>query len=156
MDVLRAIVTLQGCIRPESKDRSDTRQIVFELIGKMGPALIYWYHFATSGIRTMKTQTLPKDSVAVNFLKLLKMTDQVSKLEEKALDVSLILYAEHDFNASAFASRITASTLSDIYRLPLFNFDKTHISNQIPFCIHWSIALNLVSYVSNLECFFHA
>lgn len=126
MDIMRLIVTSEGCANPEKKDRSNTRELVVNLIGKMGPALIYWHHFSESGIRLPTTQTLPKDSIAANFLKLLRMgegleTDPgmrhkaVSSLEMKALDVSLILYAEHGFNASTFGSRITASTLSDIY-----------------------------------------
>ena len=126
MDVMRLVVTGEGCSNPEKKDRSNTRELVLNLIGKMGPALIYWYHFSHSGIRLTSTQTLPNDSIAANFLKLLRMGQGmeqdpqmshkvVSKLDEKALDVSLILYAEHGFNASTFASRITASTLSDIY-----------------------------------------
>lgn len=126
MDVMRLIVSTEGCTNPESEDRSDTREIVVKMIGKMGPALIYWYHFSQSGIRLPGTQTLPKDSIAANFLKLLRMGEAfkgdpdmkhklVTPLEVKALDVSLILYAEHGFNASTFASRITASTLSDIH-----------------------------------------
>jgi 2-methylcitrate synthase len=119
-------VTTEGCSNPEKKDRSNTRELVVDLIGKMGPALIYWYHFSHSGIRLTATQTHPKDSIAANFLKLLRMGQglyndpdfkgkKVSQLETKALDVSLILYAEHGFNASTFGSRITASTLSDIH-----------------------------------------
>lgn len=126
MDIMRLIVTSEGCSNPEKKDRSNTRELVLNLIGKMGPALIYWYHFSQSGIRVTNTQTCPKDSIAANFLKLLRhgqgLNDdpdfnhkKVSNLEIKALDVSLILYAEHGFNASTFGSRITASTLSDIH-----------------------------------------
>ena len=126
MDIMRLIVTSEGCAHPEKKDRSNTRELVLDLIGKMGPALIYWYHFANSGIRLESTQTLPSDSIAANFLKLLRMgrgmesdpemiKKSVSALEIKALDVSLILYAEHGFNASTFGSRTTASTLSDIH-----------------------------------------
>lgn len=126
MDVLRLVVTSEGCASPEKEDRSNTREVVVQMIGKMGPALIYWYHFSHSGIRLTKTQTLPKDSIAANFLKLLRMGEAfqgdpsmtkkvVTPLEIKALDVSLILYAEHGFNASTFASRITASTLSDVH-----------------------------------------
>lgn len=116
MDIMRLIVTTEGLAHPESVDRNDTREIVIKLLGMMGPALIYWHHFAQSGIRLEKCQTDPKDSIAMNFLKLLRLNSSpVSALEEKALDVSLILYSEHGFNASTFASRITSSTLSDIH-----------------------------------------
>lgn len=123
---MRLIVTSEGCSCPEKKDRSNTRELVLNLIGKMGPALIYWFHFSHSGIRLNKTQTAKNDSISANFLKLLRIgqgmiqdpdfgNKNVSSLEIKALDVSLILYAEHGFNASTFGSRITASTLSDIH-----------------------------------------
>lgn len=125
MDIMRLIITSEGCSNPEKKDRSNTRELVLNLIGKMGPALIYWYHFSHSGIRLNKTQTSKNDSISANFLKLLRNSQglvndpnfnkSVSALEIKALDVSLILYAEHGFNASTFGSRITASTLSDIH-----------------------------------------
>lgn len=55
------------------------------------------------------------DSVAVNFLKLLRQSKTVNELDARVMDVSLILYAEHDFNASTFATRVTTSTKSDIY-----------------------------------------
>ena len=115
MDIMRLIATFEGCYEPERKDRSNTRELVFSLIGKFGPALIYWYHFSHSGIRLTRTQTGVQDSIASNFLKLLRLSGSVTSLEVRALDVSMILYAEHGFNASTFASRITTSTLSDIY-----------------------------------------
>jgi 2-methylcitrate synthase len=59
--------------------------------------------------------TEPNDSVAANFMKLLLLKKEVDSVIVKAVDVSLILYAEHDFAASTFASRITASTLADIH-----------------------------------------
>jgi 2-methylcitrate synthase len=59
--------------------------------------------------------TAPNDSTAENFLKLYHLKDNVCPLMVKAFDVSLILYAEHDFAASTFAARVTASTLSDFY-----------------------------------------
>ncbi len=79
-----------------------------------GPALIYWYHFTNSGLR-IKTETSLDDTVAVNFLKLYHQTNEVDPLQAKTMDVSLILYAEHDFNASTFAARCTVSTQSDFY-----------------------------------------
>lgn len=76
--------------------------------------MMYWYHFAHSGIR-INEHTGPKDTIAENFVKLMHQTDKVDPLIVKAVDVSLILYAEHDFNASTFAARVTVSTLADFY-----------------------------------------
>lgn len=84
------------------------------LISVFGPALNYWYHFSHHGKR-ISTETLPEDTVAVNFLKLYHQTDQIDPLIVKTFDVSLILYAEHDFNASTFTARVTVSTRSDFY-----------------------------------------
>lgn len=79
-----------------------------------GPALLYWYHFVGSGLK-IKTVTKSTDTVATNFLKLYHLTQDVDPLMVKTLDISLILYAEHDFNASTFAARCTVSTMSDFY-----------------------------------------
>ena len=76
--------------------------------------MIYWYHFVTSGLR-IKTETSLDNTVAINFLKLYHQTNVVDPLQAKTMDVSLILYAEHDFNASTFAARCTVSTQSDFY-----------------------------------------
>jgi len=77
--------------------------------------LLYWHHWTTSGKR-INTSTKPDDSVAVNFLKVLHNTqEEPNPLFVKVLDVSLILYAEHDLAASSFAARITTSTLADFY-----------------------------------------
>jgi 2-methylcitrate synthase len=84
------------------------------LMSVFGPALNYWYHFSHSGKR-ISVETLPTDSVAVNFLKLYHQTDKLDPLIVKTFDVSLILYAEHDFNASTFAARVTVATRSDFY-----------------------------------------
>lgn len=79
-----------------------------------GPAsdLLVWFH--NSGLR-IKTETSLDDTVAVNFLKLYHQTNEVDPLQAKTMDVSLILYAEHDFNASTFAARCTVSTPWDFY-----------------------------------------
>lgn len=84
------------------------------LVAVYGPALLYWYHFSQSGIR-IETQTGPNDSIATNFVKLLKLSNDVDSMIVRAVDVSLILYAEHGFAASTFGSRITSSTLADIH-----------------------------------------
>lgn len=79
-----------------------------------GPALLYWYHFTQNGLR-IETVTKPEDTVAMNFMKLYHLRDDVDPLQIRTFDASLILYAEHDFNASTFAARCTVSTMSDFY-----------------------------------------
>lgn len=66
--------------------------------------MMYWYHFTHSGIR-INENTGVHDSIAMNLVKLIHLTDKVDPLIVKAVDVSFILYAEHDFNASTFAAR---------------------------------------------------
>ena len=114
MDVMRTIASSMGLYEPEKEDNSNQLQCVMRLVAVFGPALLYWYHFSISGIR-IDPQTGPEDSVAVNFVKLLKMSHRVDPMIAKAVDVSLILYAEHGFAASSFGARITASTLADVY-----------------------------------------
>lgn len=89
-------------------------EITLRLVALFGPALIYWYHFSTSGVR-IEGDTLPEDTIAENFMKLYLRKDKVEADVVRTLDVSLILYAEHDFNASTFTARVTVSTLSDFY-----------------------------------------
>ena len=113
MDVMRTISSYLGIIEPETKD-NDQLKIAIRLVSVFGPSLLYWYHFAYSGIR-IKGDTKPTDSVAENFMKLMLLRDDIDPLIIRAFDVSLILYAEHEFNASTFAARVTASTLSDFY-----------------------------------------
>lgn len=79
-----------------------------------GPALNYWYHFTKNGLR-IKTETLPEDTIAMNFLKLYHQKSEIDDIIVRTFDISLILYAEHDFNASTFAARTTVSTMSDFY-----------------------------------------
>jgi len=114
MDVMRTISSFLGVIEPECKVNNNQLKIAIRLIALFGPALIYWWHFANSGLR-ISTTTRPEDSVATNFMKLLLLQEKVDPLEVKAVDVSLILYAEHDFNASTFSARVTVSTNSDFY-----------------------------------------
>lgn len=113
MDVMRTICSVMGILEPESEDRKNQEEKVIRLLSMFGPALLYWYHFANSGKR-IQEQTSADDSIAANFMKLLHQ-NEVPELQIKVFDISLILYAEHDFNASTFANRITISTLSDIY-----------------------------------------
>ena len=114
MDVLRTVCSHLGCLEPETKER-DQFEVSIRLTSLFGPALIYWYHFSRSGKR-IQTQTDKSDSIAKNFMKLfLNDGKEPPELLVKTFDVSLVLYAEHDFNASTFAARTTVSTLSDFY-----------------------------------------
>lgn len=84
-------------------------------MGLFGPALLYWHHYHASGIR-IDGFTGANDTVATNFMKLfLNGSAPLDPVVVRAFDVSLILYAEHEFNASTFAARITASTNADFH-----------------------------------------
>jgi 2-methylcitrate synthase len=116
MDVMRCISSFLGTIAPEDEKSNTPTQISILLVALFGPCLLFWHHFHTSGIR-IEGYTGPLDSVASNFMKLLKNTslDKIDPLMIRCFDVSLILYAEHEFNASTFAARVTTSTNSDFY-----------------------------------------
>ncbi|CAM4333110.1 2-methylcitrate synthase [Paenibacillus alkaliterrae] len=111
MDILRTGFSALSAFEPEDDVRSQ-QEIADRLLASCASMLLYWHHFHKYGTR-IETET-GSESIAGHFLHLLHGR-QPSKLHEKALDVSLILYAEHEFNASTFAARVTASTLSDIY-----------------------------------------
>jgi 2-methylcitrate synthase len=111
IDVLRTGVSALAAFEPENEE-CDAYQIADRLIASSASMLLYWYHYHDSGKR-IDTVT-DRQSVAGHFLQLLH-GHPPSELHEKAFDVSLVLYAEHEFNASTFAARVTASTLSDIY-----------------------------------------
>ncbi|MEO0181515.1 MAG: 2-methylcitrate synthase [candidate division WOR-3 bacterium] len=111
MDVLRTGCSALGTMEPEGPGR-DQRSIANRLLASFPSMLLYWYHFANSGKR-IETET-DERGIAGHFLRLLK-GEKPDPLTEKALDVTLILYAEHEFNASTFSCRVIASTLSDFY-----------------------------------------
>ncbi len=114
MDVLRTACSMLGCVLPEKDDRNiqGTRDIIDRLIASFGSILLYWWHYSQKGVR-IDVET-DDDTVAGHLLHLLH-NRKPSKLHERALDQSLILYAEHEFAASTFAARVIAGTLSDIY-----------------------------------------
>lgn len=114
MDVMRTISSCMGLFEPEKEDMTNQFNCLMRLIAVFGPALLYWYHFSHSGIR-INLKVNPNDSIAENFMKLLTMNNYIDPMIVKAVDVSLILYAEHGFAASTFGSRVAASTLSDIH-----------------------------------------
>lgn len=114
MDVLRTGVSTLGCLEPEPDEpaREDQGRIAERLIGALPSMLMYWYQFANSGQRI--DTAVADGSVAGHFLRLL-YGHAPDETQQRAVDVSLILYAEHEFNASTFTARITTSTLSDVY-----------------------------------------
>ncbi len=114
MDVLRTACSALGTILPEKDDHNlaGARDIADRLTASFGSMLLYWYHYSHSG-RRVDVET-DDNSIAGHFLHVLHGKPP-SALHEHAMDVSLILYAEHEFNASTFAARVTAGTLSDMY-----------------------------------------
>jgi 2-methylcitrate synthase len=111
MDVLRTGCSMLGTLEPESNQYSQ-QDIADRLIACTPGILLYWYHFHKNGKR-IKTTTDEK-LIAGHFLHLLH-GKKPEPDHERVIDVSLILYAEHEFNASTFSARVTTSTLSDLY-----------------------------------------
>lgn len=111
MDVLRTGCSALGTLEPETNPEHQY-EIADRLIALFPAMLLYWYHFAHYD-RRINTK-LDDKTTASYFLHLLHQKEPAD-LEIKALDASLILYAEHEFNASTFAARVTAATLSDFY-----------------------------------------
>ena len=114
MDVLRTGCSMLGTIEQEAEDRNieQTKNIADRLISCFGSMLIYWYHYSHNNKKIECTSDM--DSIAGHFLYLLHGKPP-SELHEKAMNTSLVLYAEHEFNASTFTSRVISGTLSDIY-----------------------------------------
>ncbi len=114
MDVLRTAVSAMGCAMPEKDDHNlaGARDIADRLMASLGSMLLYWYHFAVNG-RRIDVET-DDDSIGGHFLHLLH-GEAPSDLWVRAMHTSLILYAEHEFNASTFAARVIAGTGSDMY-----------------------------------------
>lgn len=111
MDVLRTGCSFLGNLEPEVSQK-DQYKIADRLIAIFPSILLYWYqfHFAGKRIRTQSTEK----TIAGYFLQLLH-GKKPDAMQRRVMDVSLILYAEHEFNASTFAARVTASTGSDFY-----------------------------------------
>ncbi len=114
MDVMRTGVSVLGCTLPEKDDHNapGARDIADRLMASFGSMLLYWYHFSHNGKR-IEVET-DDDSIGGHFLHLLHGV-KPSDSWVKAMHVSLILYAEHEFNASTFTSRVIAGTGSDFY-----------------------------------------
>ena len=114
MDVMRTAVSVLGCVLPEKDDHNTpgARDIADRLMANLGSALLYWYHYSNNG-RVIDVQT-DDDSIGGHFLHLLH-GKKPSEDWVRAMHTSLILYAEHEFNASTFACRVIAGTGSDMY-----------------------------------------
>src|SRR5882762_1786241 len=111
MGVLRTGCAALGCLEPET-DKGDQFQVANRLLAVFPSMLLYWHQFQRQGKR-IDTQTADT-SMAGHFLHLL-LGKPADEFRVRALDASLILYAEHEFNASTFAARITTSTLADFH-----------------------------------------
>ena len=114
MDVLRTGVSVLGCVLPEGADHGDAgaRAIADMLLASLGSMLLYWFHYAHNG-RRIEVERF-EDSIAAHFLHLLH-GEKPRPEWTRAMQTSLILYAEHEFNASTFTARVIAGTGSDLY-----------------------------------------
>jgi len=111
MDVMRTGCSFLGNLEPEN-DFSEEQDVADRLLAAFPAIVTYWYRFTHDGVRINTFTDEP--SLGGHFLRLLRDTSPTD-MEARVMDVSLILYAEHEFNASTFAARVCASTLSDQY-----------------------------------------
>ena len=113
MDVMRTGCSMLGNLETEM-DFSQQQDAVDRMLAVFPSIINYWYRFSHDGVR-IETET-DDDSIGAHFLHLLK-GEKPNALHAKVMNISLILYAEHEFNASTFAGRVCASTLSDIHSI---------------------------------------
>jgi 2-methylcitrate synthase len=111
MDVLRSGVSILGNVEPEG-DFSNQENVADRLLACIPSMLLYWHRFQTDGTR-IEVET-DDDSISGHFLNMLH-DKSPGDLHRKSLDTTLILYAEHEFNASTFAARVITGTLSDMH-----------------------------------------
>jgi 2-methylcitrate synthase len=114
MDVQRTGVSVLGALEPEAEDhnKAGAQKIADRLMASLGSMLLYWYHYSHHGKR-IETET-DDDSIGGHFLHLLHGKPPSAE-HVRAMHTSLILYAEHEFNASTFTCRVVAGTGSDMY-----------------------------------------
>jgi 2-methylcitrate synthase len=114
MDVLRTGVSVLGCVLPEgaAHDDAGAQTIADTLLASLSSMLLYWHHYARNG-RRIEVERF-EDSIAAHFLHLLHGESPRAEWVA-AMQTSLILYAEHEFNASTFTARVIAGTGSDLY-----------------------------------------
>jgi 2-methylcitrate synthase len=114
MDVMRTGLSAMGCVLPEKDDQNvpGARDIIDRLMANLGSMLLYWFHYAHNGKR-IDVET-DDDSIGGHFLHLLHGRAPSAEFV-RAMHTSLILYAEHEFNASTFTCRVVAGTGADMY-----------------------------------------
>ena len=114
MDVMRTACSIMGSCLPESEEHpaAEARDIIDRLMASLGSALLYWYHYSVNGKR-IEVET-DDDSLGGHFLHLLH-GEKPKESWVRAMHTSLVLYAEHEFNASTFTGRVIAGTNSDMY-----------------------------------------
>jgi 2-methylcitrate synthase len=112
MDVLRTGCSMLGTLEPEGEGGRNPAAVADRLIASFGSMLLYWYRYRN---RAERIDTVSgEDTIAGHFLHLLT-GGAPDPLRKRALDASLVLYAEHEFNASTFTARVVTSTLADVY-----------------------------------------
>jgi 2-methylcitrate synthase len=112
MDVLRTGCSMLGTCEPEQDTANAARDLIDRLMACFGSMLVYWYHFANGGQRIEVESDA--DTLGEHFLQLLH-GEKPRESWIRAMHTSLILYAEHEFNASTFTARVVAGTASDMY-----------------------------------------
>ena len=114
MDVVRTGISALGTMEPElvTHEITAARELADRLVACLPSILVYWFHFSHNG-KKIEVETAD-DSVAAHFLHMLH-GEAPNAQWEKAMQISLILYAEHEFNASTFTARVIAGTGSDMY-----------------------------------------
>ncbi|MDO9087718.1 MAG: 2-methylcitrate synthase [Anaerolineaceae bacterium] len=114
MDVMRTGCSMLGAVLPEKGDHTPegARHIADRLLAVFPSLLLYWYHFAHQGKR-IDVET-DDDSISAHFLHLLHGKEP-SEIHTRALDITFVLYAEHEFNASTYSSRVISGTGTDFY-----------------------------------------
>jgi 2-methylcitrate synthase len=114
MDVMRTAVSALGCALPEKEDHgaAGARDIADQLMASLGSMLLYWHHYSRNG-RVIDVET-DDPTIAGHFLHLLH-GEKAPPSWVRAMHTSLILYAEHEFNASTFAARVVAGTGADMH-----------------------------------------
>ena len=114
MDVMRSGCSVLGTCEqePEAHTEAVTKELIDRMLASFGSMLLYWYHYSSSG-RRIEVET-DDDSVGAHFLHLLHGKKPKDSWV-RAMHTSLILYAEHEFNASTFTARVIAGTNSDLY-----------------------------------------
>jgi 2-methylcitrate synthase len=112
MDVMRTGCSVLGNLETEAEDFSDQDRVADRLLALFPSIICYWYRYSHDGVR-IETET-GDESIGGHFLHMLH-GKAPNELHARVMSVSLILYAEHEFNASTFTARVCASTLSDMH-----------------------------------------